>query len=644
LNMLSSILGDGRSSRLYQALVGNEKPIASVAQAGNQQLQDKGVLLTFAGLLPGTDPDAAEQAMADVVKKFIAEGPTEEELAKVKTQAKLNLINSVATATSVATKLGEEAVFGGDPEEVNRAAEKIEAVTAEDVQRVAAKYLTPERLSILHYRPGTGEDFDSREAPATQPAAAADVDPTLVIGDNPPAKPVADGFPTDWPTEPPYNTDALTADFVKGETFDVNGVKVIVLPDDRLPTVTWDLILPTGGHAEPADKDGLAGMTASMLTRGIEGMTAAQLSERLEASGISLSASDNGDHTRITGRTTVDQFALGVDLTKRVITTPTFPDDEFAKLKAQAQSGLTQSLVDPSSVAGREMSTALYGDSPLGRSPTMESLAAITPDDVKAWYAAVYQPAGAMLLFAGDVDTDTARKYAEQLTSDWSTDTETDLVAYGLPEKFETRRIIIVDNPTGQQAEILMGIRAYDNQSDDRFAGSVASQILSNGIDSRMNQYLRAEKGLTYGASAYFAPGRLDGRFVVSVATKPESAADAITSSFEVLEKMIAEPVTVEELEEAQQIVAGFMVMQTQTIGQQAGRRVTIELNDYPIDYYDTLPARVNEVTLDDVQAVMAEHVDPSKFTIVIVGPAEKIKPQLESMGQVEVMPMPLQR
>ncbi|MEM6560792.1 MAG: hypothetical protein AAF656_04255, partial [Planctomycetota bacterium] len=87
-----------------------------------------------------------------------------------------------------------------------------------------------------------------------------------------------------------------------------------------------------------------------------------------------------------------------------------------------------------------------------------------------------------------------------------------------------------------------------------------------------------------------------------------------------------------------------FMVMQTQTIGQQAGRRVTIELNDYPIDYYDTLPARVNEVTLDDVQAVMAEHVDPSKFTIVIVGPAEKIKPQLESMGQVEVMPMPLQR
>lgn len=651
LNMLSSILGDGRSSRLYEALVGNDTPIATAAQAGNQQLQDQGLLLAFIGLLPSSDPDASEAALLQVIERIKEEGPTEEELAKAKTQAKLGLINSVATANSVATRLGEEAVFGGDIARVNRAGEKIEAVTVEDIKRVANTYLTPQRLSILHYRPGVGEDFDSREAdeaPATQEAAAVDFEDTLVMVDDhattqPATQSVAVGFPADWPTEPPYNTDALSADFVKGETFTVNGVKVIVLPDDRIPTVTWDLILPTGGHVEPAGKEGLASITASMLSRGVEGMTSAELSEQLEARGIAVGVSDNGDHTRVSGRTTVDQFGEAVELTKLILATPTFPADEFAKLKAQAQSGLTQTLVNPSAITGREMSTALYGASPLGRNSTLQSLAAITLDDVKAWYETVYQPTGAMLFFAGDVDRETAETYAEQLTADWKAG-EIPSITYELPARADQREIIIVDNPTGQQAEILMGIRAYDNQSDDRFAGSVASQILSNGIDSRMNQYLRAEKGLTYGASAFFNPGRIDGRFAVSVATRPETAAEAITSSFEVLQKMIDEPVTTDELEEAQQIVSGFMVMQTQTIGQQAGRRVTIELNGYPIDYYDTLPRKVNAVTLEDVQRVMRTHVDPEKFTIVMVGPAEVLKPQLDGMGEITVLPMPLQR
>jgi zinc protease len=189
-----------------------------------------------------------------------------------------------------------------------------------------------------------------------------------------------------------------------------------------------------------------------------------------------------------------------------------------------------------------------------------------------------------------------------------------------------------------------MGALSYDIHSDDKYAGSVASWILSGGIDGRMMKYVRAEKGLVYDARGTFHPNRHGGELIASASTADTTAADAIEAMFTVLQRMRNEPVTPEELADAKMRVAGGMLLQVQTIAQQARYRVDGILNGYPIDYYDTNPQRISQVTAQQVQAVMNKYADPAKMKIVVVAPAATVEPQLKALGEIRTTPMPNRR
>src|SRR5206468_12570286 len=153
-----------------------------------------------------------------------------------------------------------------------------------------------------------------------------------------------------------------------------------------------------------------------------------------------------------------------------------------------------------------------------------------------------------------------------------------------------------------------------------------------------------AKKGLAYAVHGVFQPNRQAGSFNGGVDTAVETTADAVVAMFEVFDRMRNENVTDAELAEAKMRVAGGMVMKVQTIGQQAEYRVEGILNDYPIDYYDKYPQRIAQVSADQVREVMNKYVKDGQMTVVVVGPALLIRPQLERLGAVEVVPMPSKR
>ncbi|RYZ61201.1 MAG: insulinase family protein, partial [Proteobacteria bacterium] len=338
---------------------------------------------------------------------------------------------------------------------------------------------------------------------------------------------------------------------------------------------------------------------------------------------------------------TVEQLDFAIDRLKLLMTQPDFPPAEFAKLKAQSQQGLRGALSDPGSVADIELDKLIYGERhPLGKSATPQTLAGITLDDVKDYYRTTYRPENAILVFAGAIDAQRANALAEKLLDGWQAGTPPQAV-YNEGEA-RTRRITLVDNPGGQQAVVRMGTRAYTLKEEDRFAGQVFGQVLSSGIDSRLNYVLRAQKGLTYGAYGYFRPGRNGGAFELSVETKPESVDDAITSTFGVLKEMKENDITDAELNIAKQRTAGLMVLETQTIQDQAKRRTDTILNGYPVDYYDNYAKRIGQVTKAQVRDVANKYLVDDRVDIVVVGPAEIVRPQLEKFGPVDVIPMPL--
>jgi predicted Zn-dependent peptidase len=286
----------------------------------------------------------------------------------------------------------------------------------------------------------------------------------------------------------------------------------------------------------------------------------------------------------------------------------------------------------------------VYGDTPLGRSSTPQTVSAITLNDVKEYYKRIYVPNDAFLLFSGDVTVEKARALAEKLLAGWQRADELVKVDYALPPAAEKRRIILIDNPDAKQSVIRMALRAYDVRSEDKFPGSLAGNLLSSGIDSRLGRYIRAEKGYAYGVRGYFMPDRHAGIFSGSTETAFETTTPTIEAMFKVFNDLKTTPAPADELEEARNRAVGSLLMQMQTIGQQATRRVDIILNDYPLDYYDKYPQRIAQVTPEQVSAVMKQYVDEGRMAIVVVAPAEKVREQLDKLGDVQVLPMPLKR
>jgi zinc protease len=641
LSALDQIMGSGDSSRLMRLLVNNDKPLCVRIDSTHWQAEDSGMCGVGGTVMVGKDPEKVRKVLEDAVADVVKNGVTQEELDKAKEIVKVGLIHGRETADDLASQLGEEYLFGKDTDRVNTALAKIEALTPADVQKVAAKYMRPERSTTLTMKPSVLAALSGKKATSQ----ATEVKNAPVQPSTAPVKPrlTADAFPSNYPTTAPSADPRKNPEFAKGTESSIDGVKVIVMPDHRLPLVNWSVTMRRGSQSDPKGKEGVAWLTAELLRHGVKGMTFDELSKDLDSRAISISVGNGGDNTRLSGSSTTDQLEHGIERSRQILHEPTFPPEEFAKLKEQSINSLVAQQESPTTVAGNELTTALYGDTPIGRYMTPQSVKSISLDDVKAFYEQTYRPSDAIVMVSGDVTVEKGQELAKKLLSGWEKGALPD-VKIDLPEKSSKRRIILVDRPEGKQSTVRMGIRAYTIRSDEKYPGSVASQILTAGIDSRLGKYVRAKKGLAYSVHGVFGPNRQAGAFNAGVDTAVESTADAVQAMFDVFEAMRKENVTEAELAEAKMRVAGGMVMKVQTIGQQADYRVEGILNDYPIDYYDKYPSRIAQVSGDQIRDVMNKYVNDDAMTIVIVGPAEVIKPQLEKLGEYEVIPMPSKR
>jgi predicted Zn-dependent peptidase len=450
-------------------------------------------------------------------------------------------------------------------------------------------------------------------------------------------------FPADYPAQPPMSGKVPDATFEKGTSTTVAlpgaaaPVQVIVMTDARTPTVNFSLTLRAGGHAEPTGKEGVAGMTASMVRRGPKGKTFDQFNEELESRAISVEVSDGGDFTRVSGFCLKEQLPFAMNAAKSILLTPAFDAAEFEKVKNQALNGLKLSLDNPQTLATRQLVRTLYGNSPLGRLTTVESLSSVTLEDVKQYFNTIYRADGAILMMSGDLAVQDGQAAGATFLQGLPAG-NLPKVTYDLPAAPEGRRVFVVDRPGSKQSAIQMGVRAYSIQSDEKFAGSLTSQMLSAGIDSRLGRYVRAEKGYVYGVRGQFAPGRQVGSFYGQTDTKFQTTADTIEAMFKVFDEMKAEPVTAKELGDAKFRVAGQLLMSMETIADQASRRVEGLLNGYPIDYYDKYAQRIGQVTAEQVRDVVTKYVKEDQMTIVVVGPAETVKEQLQRVGPVVVV------
>ncbi len=647
LTLLGEIVGGGPSSRLYRRLVATDDALCTAAEILEESLEEGGIFGGIGIALQGKKGEDIEKIIREELLSLAEKNVTPEELAKAKTQFRQGVIQNRKTAEELAKNVGEEWMFGGDPARANKELEKVAALTADDLKAVAAKYLKPEKLTTMLMVPDPTGQLSKKAAAEALAAAKAEVAPASA-----PVTPRAVEFPASFPTTPPMHDAQTTAKFAAGESFEIEvaggkaKARVLVMADHRLPLASLTVALRRGSFNEPRGKEGLGSMAADMVRRGAGGISFEDLNQRLDSLGISIGVVDQGDATELTATAPAEKLGEAFRLSGLILRQPNLDENEFKNLKAQALSNLMQSLSSPTTVADRELAALLNGDTPLGRKTTPESLTAVTLADIKDYYAQIYRPADAIIVISGDVTIQQAKALAEKLLEGWG-DAKTaalvEMPKIELPPVPAKRKTVLIDAPDAKQSAVRTAIRAYDIHDEQRYAGSLANQILSGGIETRVMSYVRAQKGLAYYAHGIFSPGRQAGAFMGETDTRFEATAEAIEAMFKVFADMAAgrAAVTADELKESRLRVAGALVMSMQTIDRQASRRLAALLNGFPADYWEKYLGELAKVTADQVQGVMKRYVDTSRMIVVVVAPAAKVKESLLKQGEVEVKPMP---
>lgn len=634
LDLLTQILGSGHSSRLYRELVA-EKQLAVQIDGWHYSLEQDGILQAEAILSPNAS-DANE--VLRIIKEHIARLRTEpvrdRELLKARNQMLRDIITQNLTINNKARMLGNSAVVYGDVGRVNRQLDAIRAVTCEDILRVAKVYLSDERALEVEIKRNSPESADpSIVAEQNAPITA---EPEQVA-----PKPGRAGVarPVGYSDEPPFAKLAASNVTPKyGSKALGNGLKVLVVANNEVPFVTVRLGLLSGGWTE--DKPGTAAMAMKMLVKGTAGYSEGELADELETYAIGLSGSGDMDTSSVNMSCLKEHLGRAMNLLGEVVQRPTFPVEEFEKLRKQVLTSLAVSSAEPDYIADREFRRRLYGEHPYSRTATgeVEDVNSLLIGDLRNWWSEFARPDTAVLIVAGDIGKAEAFELAEKTFGSWQAlglKPKVELPALAVPAE---TRIYLVDRPGSIQSQIRVGQLGITRHNEAYFVSRIVNSYFGWGFDSRLNKSIRVDKGLTYGVwGGYFAQ-RFAGDFKVQTFSKTESTAEAVQAVLDEIERLRDEGPSEDELANSQTYILGSFVRGRETPQQIAADLWLIESQQLGGDYLERLLSGITEAEREDCEELVEQTVEPGQLVIVVVGEADKLKEPLERITPVTVV------
>jgi zinc protease len=415
-----------------------------------------------------------------------------------------------------------------------------------------------------------------------------------------------------------------------------SGAQVYFVESPSIPMVDVRLEFDAGGRREPADKAGLASVTAGMTDKGItaakqgdSGPYAAALDEnQLSDAWADLGAGFGGgagqDRMSFSLRslTYPDLLAKAVQLASRQLGDPAFPPEIWERERQRLSAAIREANTRPATVAGRAYAAAVYGTHPYGHEMTGESLRHVSVDDMKQQYRFI-QPCRAKVSIVGAVTRAQADAMVTTLLSRLPATVQGRCEPLPpVPDVAPLTAPVERDIPfASAQAHVLIGQPGYKRSDPDYFTMLVGNYTLGGGgFASRLSQEVREKRGLTYGVSSHFAPGLHAGAFTIGLQTRPDQAAEAVKVVREVLAKFVAQGPTEAELKAAKDNLIGGFPLFIDSNRKLLDNIANIAWYDLPLNYLDTWIAQVRKVTAADVKAAFARKLQPQRMVTVIVG------------------------
>lgn len=598
LDVIQGLLAGGVSSRLHQDLV--EKNMAVSVSAWNAQLRDPGLFMMTAKLASGVKHADVEKVMLDDLEKLKQTPVGKDELERVKNQILADFAFEHHGTFELASALSEYEAMA-DWRYMLSYPERIKAVTAQDIQRVAQSYFLADNRTVGYFVSGKTEVVDTQER-------------NLKYSDQ-----------QDGPKQA-HAKQNLTGPV---QRFDFAKNAHLIVQENHLDnTVALRANLYAGKINDPPGKSGLSALTAAMLERGTQKHDKLALSRKLESMGSELKFSSEMERVQISGRSLSDHLEETLDLMAEMLKSPAFDPDEFAKLKKQTLDRLSQRLDNTDIQASETLYGALYPEGhPLAMSTAqaMKELEGITLDDVKAFYRQHYGSHEMILTVVGDVKTDAVRAEVEARLNDWKSDNPDAVMIPDVPmqPKGQTKVKTMKDKAN---VSIAMGVQTdLKLGDDDYFAAQLANHALGrSSLSSRLGLKVRDELGLTYGIYSYFPNAGLGaGPWLVGVTTNPQNVTKTIEATKGVIAKYRKEGITDKELELAKSSMIGSYLVHLATNPEIAERLTDASFYHLGDHYVQERAAKIRKVTKAQVNAMIQKYFDPERLTIAVAGKYE---------------------
>jgi predicted Zn-dependent peptidase len=483
------------------------------------------------------------------------------------------------------------------------------------------------------------------EAPLPPATPAATPAPAVAAAPKPAALPEAPPPPRETPdapfrAQPPAGGAEPTYGVPKFGRFKLkNGLEVVLAEFHDLPLVDLNLVIKSGGAANPPEMAGLADMTRRMLDEGTKTRSALAIADELARLGAVLGGGSGWDSSNVSLSVLTKNLEGGLGVFADVLTAPAFEAKEFERVRDNTLTAIARRKDSPPTVASLAFARVLFGAKhPYGWPMTgvEASIMKMKPADLKKFYDANWRPGNAVLIVAGDVTEASIRPRLEAAFKAWKPGK---VAAHKLPAPApaaEKTKIFLIDKADAPQSSIRVGLVGIDRKSPDFFPVTVMNMILGGGF-YRLDLNLREGKAWTYGARSMFDARRSPGPFSAGGEFVAAHSAESVGEIIKEVNGMRDADVTDAELNRARDQITKSFPSRFATRAQVGAQLADLAVYGLPDTYLTEYTKKIRAVTKDDVRRVARKYLDPGRLSIVVVGDQKALLEPLGKIAPVEV-------
>lgn len=582
LDVLSTILGDGRSSVLNQVLK-EKKRLAFSVDAGNSTFRDDGIFYISANF----EPEKCKQvqsAIFDEIKNIQDKGVSDEQLSLAKNIIERNTYYSRESITNIATEIGYTMALTNDIKFYDTYLDKIKSVSKDEVKRVANKYLGENRSAVSIILPESSKNIPV--ANKIQNLGTAE----LVSESN--------------GTQKYHLSDGATMLYTPNSSNDIIAISIYAKGGQLLDKIA-----------------GTANLTAATMMKGTKNYTSLELSQVLEDNGIKIVPSVGADAFSITVLTTKDEYDKTMELLNEVVNNAIFEDYEIEKVKSDKLSAIKTNKDVPIKQAIEEYRDMIYKNTPYSISSKVleKNIQNIKKSDIIEYYNKIFNPKNIVISINGNIDKD---KTIQDLNKIFEPKADSQTFDYKIYDskipRITTPRTNTIKMPT-ETAWILLGWQTDGVLSEKDYATlQVIDSILGTGMSSRLFKELREQEGLAYQLGTGYSPNVLRGSFMMYIGTNPATLEKSKQGLFSEIEKLKTEYVGDKELKDAKEKLIGNYVIGLETNLDKASNTGWYEASTRGYEFKEKYVDLINSVTDADIIEVANKYFNDNYIMSIV--------------------------